>query len=146
MSNFMHALRGWGSRAAMPPATGQKALGQPVMITPPRPALARSLGVSVTADAWPLDYPAQVRAAYLRNPVAQRAVRLIAEGVAAVPLNVSGGDEAALALLNATSAGQVLRETVAAHLLLHGNAFVQVVRDASGADRAVRAPARPGDD
>ncbi len=36
------------------------------------------------------------------------------------------------ALVNATSAGQSLLETLASHLLLHGNGFVQVMKDASG--------------
>ena len=35
-------------------------------------------------------------------------------------------------LVRATSAGQSLLETLAAHLLLHGNAFVQIIRDGAG--------------
>ncbi len=76
------------------------------------------------------DYPRAVRQAYLDNPVAQRAVRLVAEGIAGAPLLPT--DPALAALIAATSAGQSLIETLASHLLLHGNAYVQVMKDARG--------------
>ncbi|MDR2857820.1 MAG: phage portal protein [Novosphingobium sp.] len=78
----------------------------------------------------PYDYGRAVKRAYLENPVAQRAVRLVAEGIAGAPLRVS--DPALAALVAATSAGQALLETLAANLLLHGNAYVQVMKDARG--------------
>ncbi len=74
--------------------------------------------------------PAAVRRAYLDNPVAQRAVRLVAEGIGGAPLLPA--DPKLAALVNATSAGQSLLETLASHLLLHGNGFVQIMKDASG--------------
>ncbi len=85
---------------------------------------------SFAVEAGPFEYRGAVRRAFLDNPVAQRAVRLVAEGVGGAPL---AGEAAALALVSATSAGQGLLETLASQLLLHGNAFVQVTRDASGA-------------
>ncbi len=78
----------------------------------------------------PFEYRTAVCRAFVENPVAQRAVRLVAEGVASAPLAPS--DKAALALVAATSAGQSLLETLAAQLLLHGNGYVQVVRDGDG--------------
>jgi hypothetical protein len=72
----------------------------------------------------PFDYAVALRRGYLENPVAQRAVRLVAEGIGGAPLAVS--DAKLLALVTETSAGQSLLETLAAHLLLHGNAYVQV--------------------
>jgi HK97 family phage portal protein len=78
----------------------------------------------------PFEYRNAVRHAFLENPVAQRAVRLVAEGVGGAPLLPT--DETALALVSATSAGQSLLETLAAQLLLHGNGYVQVVRDGAG--------------
>ncbi|MEO6041720.1 MAG: phage portal protein, partial [Croceibacterium sp.] len=78
----------------------------------------------------PFDYPSAVRRAFLENPVAQRAVRIVAEGVGSAPL--AQGDEAALRLVAATSAGQSLLETLAAHLLLHGNGYVQIMRGGDG--------------
>jgi HK97 family phage portal protein len=78
----------------------------------------------------PYEYTAAARRAYLDNPVAQRAVRLVAEGIGGAPLLPA--DERLAALVKATSAGQSLLETLAAQLLLHGNAYVQIVKDASG--------------
>lgn len=81
-------------------------------------------------QAGPFDYARQVREAYLANPVAQRAVRIIAEGVAGAPL-VS--EDARLLDLIACSCGpQPLLETLAAQLALHGNAYVQIVKDGTG--------------
>ena len=78
----------------------------------------------------PFEYNQAVKRAYLDNPVAQRAVRLVAEGIGGAPL--APCDPALAALLGATSAGQSLLETLASQLLLHGNAYVQVVKDGAG--------------
>ena len=76
------------------------------------------------------EYSRSVRRAWLDNPVAQRAVRLVAEGIGGAPLLPV--EPRLVALVNATSAGQSLLETLASHLLLHGNGYVQVMKDASG--------------
>ena len=73
----------------------------------------------------PFEYRHAVRHAFLENPVAQRAVRIVAEGVGSAPLLPTDAN----ALVAATSAGQSLLETLAAQLLLHGNGYVQVMRD-----------------
>ncbi len=78
----------------------------------------------------PYNYDRAVRSAFLDNPVAQRAVRIVAEGVGGSPLKPV--DPEARRLVLATSAGQALLETLAAHLLLHGDGFVQIMRDAGG--------------
>lgn len=77
------------------------------------------------------DYPRAVAEGFLANPIAQRSVRLIAEGIGQAPLACSDDDLAAL--VTATSAGQSLVETLAAHLLLNGNGYVQILKDAAGA-------------
>ena len=82
------------------------------------------------AGRVPFEYNHAVRRAYLENPVAQRAVRLVAEGIGGAPLKPA--DPALAALVTDTSAGQSLLETLASHLLLHGNAYVQVLKDARG--------------
>ena len=106
---------------------------------PPRVPLANAIPrgfISPWATALegaarqPLDYAAAVRAGYLENPIVQRSVRIVAEGVAAAPLLPVPTELATL--VRATSAGQSLLETLAAQLLLHGNAFVQVMKDAGG--------------
>jgi len=92
-------------------------------------------------EPWPRSYEAQVREAYLGNAVAQRAVRLVAESVAWAPVYAAGvqqetgpgprpspgNEEGAVSLV-----APALLETVATQLLLHGNAFVQVLQDAEG--------------
>jgi HK97 family phage portal protein len=87
-----------------------------------RPVLARGWSIAQTVQPW--TYEEAVRAGYVANPIVQRAVRLIAEGVGAVPL--VGAVPEALALVRARTAGQGLLETVAMQVLLHGNGFVRV--------------------
>ena len=77
------------------------------------------------------DYARGIAEGFLANPIAQRSVRLLAEGVGQAPLDCS--DARLAALVTATSAGQSLVETLAANLLLHGNAYVQIIKDAAGA-------------
>ncbi|MES2337823.1 MAG: phage portal protein [Pseudomonadota bacterium] len=94
-----------------------------------RPALAR--GVSVAAfGEWPRSYEAQVREGYAGNPVAQRAVKLVADGIGWAPIAASSPELAAL--VSARSGGQALLETLGCQLLLHGNAYVQVLGDGAG--------------
>jgi len=99
-----------------------------------RPVLGRASAVPVVtgamgeAGAVPQSYEARARAAYRDNPVAQRAVRLVAEGAGGAPLKAGPLAE----LVKAPSAGQDLVETLATHLLLHGNAFVQLIAGADG--------------
>jgi HK97 family phage portal protein len=101
-----------------------------------RPLLFRAWGAAPSVGDWPRSYEAQVREGYLGNPIAQRAVRLVAESVAWCPVYVhesepkggpSTGSGRAVALLHPP-----LLETVASQLLLHGNAFVQILPDAAG--------------
>ncbi len=101
----------------------------------PRPVLARAWGSGAVAlGEWPASYEAQLRAGVVGNPMAQRAVRLVSEGAGSAMLAASGSDEAgrALALVQARSGGQGLVETLACHLLLHGNAYVQILAGADG--------------
>ena len=95
-----------------------------------RPALSASVSRSgVPLGEWPRGYEAQVRDAYGGNAVAQRAVKLVAEAVGDAPLT---GTDAVVALASARTHGQALLATAAAQMLLHGNAFLQVLRDAQG--------------
>lgn len=80
--------------------------------------------------ARPYEYSRSVRRAYLDNPVAQRAVRLAAESIGGAPLLPC--DPRLAALVTATSAGQSLLETLASQVLLHGNGYVQVIKDGAG--------------
>ncbi|MEO8723157.1 MAG: phage portal protein [Sphingobium sp.] len=103
----------------------------------PRPALSRAYMLGGPAiGEWPVQYEAQVRAAVLANPVAQRAVRLVSEAVGGAALVANGGEDGASArlieLVRHVSGAQGLMETLALHLLLHGNAYVQIASDAEG--------------
>ena len=78
-------------------------------------------------------YAALAREGFMKNPVAHRAVRLISEAAAAVPLLLYEGtqersDHPMLSLLsrpNARMAGGDFLETLYGHLLLSGNAYVE---------------------
>ncbi len=104
-----------------------------------RPPLARAwIGLGLAgAGNWPQGYEAQLRAAMLANPVAQRALRLVSETAGGAALVAGAADdamaEAMLALVRRCSAGQGLVETLAAHLLLHGNGYVQIAHGTDGA-------------
>ncbi len=104
---------------------GRKSAGRALA----RPVLARGYGAWSSGE-WPRTYEGQVRDGYLDNAVAQRAVRMVAEGVASAPITAS--DEGALAMIRATSGGQSLLETAAIHLLLHGNAYIEMLPGADG--------------
>ena len=78
----------------------------------------------------PFDYAREVGEAYLANPVAQRAVRIVAEGVGTAP--IACADEQLAALIRCSCGAQPLLEVLAAQLSLHGNAYVQIVKDGSG--------------
>jgi HK97 family phage portal protein len=93
-----------------------------------RPLLLAGLAQRFAAEPWPRNYEAQVRAAYLGNPIAQRAVRLVAESVAWAPVYAQQESEGRAAAL----ATPALLEIVATQLLLHGNAFVHLLQDGDG--------------
>ena len=93
----------------------------------------------------PRNYDALVRASYLGNPVASRAVRMIAEGAGGAPLVSNPPGHPALALLATPglgASGPGLIETLAAQLLLHGNAYVDVSTGYDGLPQALY-PLRP---
>ena len=78
----------------------------------------------------PFDYNREVAEAYLANPVAQRSVRIVAEGVGGAP--VTCGDTRLAKLLAGSCGSQPLLEVLAAQLALHGNAYVQLIKDGAG--------------
>ncbi|MFC3075840.1 phage portal protein [Shinella pollutisoli] len=94
-------------------------------------------------------YAALAREGFMRNPVAHRAVRLIAEAAASVPWLAYAGEEerpddpllSLVARPNGRMSGTDFLETLYGHLLLSGNAFVEGVR-IGGALRELH-PLRP---
>src|SRR3954469_15449924 len=67
-------------------------------------------------------YSEQFCEVYQRNPVGQRSVRLVSGMLGSLTID---GDERAVALVK----GDGLLEGIAANLLLHGNAYVQLLAD-----------------
>jgi HK97 family phage portal protein len=76
------------------------------------------------------DYSRAVEEAYLANPIAQRAVRIVAESVGGTPLVIE--DEALARLITSACGTQPLIEIIAAQMLLHGNAYIQVLKNGAG--------------
>ncbi|MDS1134606.1 phage portal protein [Nitratireductor indicus] len=86
------------------------------------------------------DYAALGREGFMRNPVAHRAVRLVAEAAGAVPwLLYEGAREHdrhpvldLMARPNQRQAGSSFMEALYGHLLLAGNAYIQMLETGTG--------------
>jgi HK97 family phage portal protein len=65
---------------------------------------------------------------FRRNPVGQRAVRLVAGMLGALPVYTVEGDERAAAIVSADG----LLEGITANLLLHGNSYAQLITGDDG--------------
>src|SRR5262249_46613223 len=70
-------------------------------------------------------YSEQVCEVFQRNPIGQRSVRLVAGMLGALTIDAIDGDARAAELVKADG----LLESTAANLLLHGNAYVQLIAD-----------------
>jgi HK97 family phage portal protein len=115
-----------GRKSAAPPA-------RPPLLDRPWAMQGATLGLVTSYDNLARD-------GYVRNPVARRAVRLLAECAASVPWQAMEGgraapDHAALKLLaepNPLQSGPALIEALVSWLELHGNAFLERVDDSTG--------------
>jgi HK97 family phage portal protein len=111
---------------------------RPVESDPSRETKGASSFIAIAHDGrahWTgRSYAGLAREGFMRNPVAHRAVRLISEAAANVPLLVYEGTEeqsehpvlALLARPNGRMGGHDFLETLYGHLLLSGNAYVDV--------------------
>lgn len=96
------------------------------------------------------DYPALAREGFMRNAVAHRCVRMVAEAAASVPwLLYEGATElevhpllAPLERPNRRMAGSAFMEAVYGHLLLAGNAYLELVRASEERELHVLRPDR----
>src|SRR3712207_1522211 len=118
---------------------------------PPEAKDSRALGAVALYVAgrpvWtPRDYAALAREGFQKNAVVHRAVRLVAEAAASLPLTLAQAgrevDEhpllALLARPNPREGGQRFLESVYGHLLVSGNAYVEAV-SVDGAPRELYA-------
>jgi HK97 family phage portal protein len=87
-----------------------------------RPFVPAWLNSDSAEEGFARSYQAQFEEVYRRNPVGQRCVRLVAGMLGGLTID---GDERAVALVKADG----LLETIAANLLLHGNAYVRLIAD-----------------
>jgi len=87
-----------------------------------RPYVPAWLNTDSQEVGFARSYSEQFEEVYRRNPVGQRAVRLVAGMLGGLALD---GDERAVALVREGG----LLEGLAANLLLHGNAYVQLIAD-----------------
>jgi HK97 family phage portal protein len=110
--------------------------GQPALESKAGAALAQGFAIVAGEGAahWSgRSYAALSRTGFMRNPIAHRAIRMIAEAAATVPWLAYRGtsempDHPALTLLarpNARQGGPDFFEMLYGHLLLSGNAYVE---------------------
>jgi len=118
----LRSLLPWGSTAGRAPVPEKKTAGG-----------FMSLAVEGRASWTGRSYAALSREGFMKNPVAHRSVRLIAEAAASVPWLLYEGDRerpdhAILSLLsqpNGRMGGPDFFEALYGHLLLSGNAYVE---------------------
>jgi HK97 family phage portal protein len=91
-----------------------------------RPLVPAWLSRAGDEEGFANGYAAQFDEIYRRNPVGQRAVRLLSGLLGSLPIYAAEGDAAAVKLVSADA----LLENIGAALLLHGNAYVQLLADA----------------
>jgi HK97 family phage portal protein len=99
---------------------------------PPLPRFPTGLTASWDTAAVPQGYEANARAALRQNPVAARAIRLVAEAIGEAPMSITGGIETLLAAPNPRQSRGAFLEALGAHLLLHGNAYVSAAPGTDG--------------
>ena len=131
-------LRG-RNRYATPRPAAAIAIASPGLTPPATKTSATAPLISIHHTGQPVwspkDYASFAREGYARNPVVYRAVRMIAEAAASVPLRLFEGDSeiAAHPLLdllgqpNAASCGPDLLEDWYGYLLIAGNAYMEAV-------------------
>lgn len=127
MKNFLRGLLPTRSRTT-------KNVAQPEMKSQ---GLASMFSLSDLGKAgWSnADYATLARMGYMRNPVVNRCVRLIAESAAAIPFlmyeNAREHDDHPMLNLmlrpNTRQSGKEFIETLVGHLLVSGNAYVELV-------------------
>jgi hypothetical protein len=90
-----------------------------------RPFVPAWLTCESAEEGFARSYSDQFLEVYQRNPVGQRAVRLVAGMLGGLTIDAIEGDERAVGLIQADA----LLESITANLLLHGNAYVQLIAD-----------------
>jgi len=90
-----------------------------------RPFVPAWLQSNAAEEGFARSYSEQFEEVFRRNPVGQRAVRLVSGMLGSLTIDVVEGAARAGELVQADG----LLESIAANLLLHGNAYVQLIAD-----------------
>src|SRR5215213_3349664 len=94
-----------------------------------RPFVPAWLNTDSQEVGFARSYSAQFEEVYRRNPVGQRCVRLVSGMLGSLTIDAARGDSRAADLVRTDG----LLEGITANLLLHGNAYVQLIADDSDA-------------
>lgn len=90
-----------------------------------RPFVPAWLSTESQEVGFARSYSEQFEEVYRRNPVGQRAVRLVSGMLGGLTIDAVEGDKRAAELVSVDG----LLEIIAANLLLHGNAYVRLIAD-----------------
>lgn len=75
-----------------------------------------------------ISYETGIKEGYENNAIVQRCVRILSDAVGHAPIQIASAEKHNITnLVSGASAGHALLETVAAHIILHGNAYVHVL-------------------
>lgn len=134
--SWLASISAWRGRARkLNSATETKQIGGPSEAKSYLTSGLISLHETQSASWSSRNYLSMSREGFMKNPIAHRAIRMIAETAANVPWNLINGnqvlaDHPAQKLIkkpNSHSAGADFLETVYGHLLLSGNSFIKCV-------------------
>ncbi len=108
-----------------------------------RPPLGRFFNGYLDYSDDSISYENALKEGYENNAIVQRCVRILSDSSGNTPINIGSKEKISITkLVYNNQYGQALLETIASHIILHGNAFVQLVM---GDDDALAAlyPLRP---
>ena len=75
-----------------------------------------------------LSYENALKEGYENNAIVQRCVRILSDSAGNTPIIIGSNEKEKISsLIYSNRCGQSLLETIASHLILHGNAYIQIV-------------------
>lgn len=93
-----------------------------------RPPLGRFFNGYLDYSDDAISYESAVKEGYENNAIVQRCVRLLSDSSANTPILIGSKNKNRITnLVQSYQHGQALLETIASHIILHGNAYIQLV-------------------
>ncbi len=112
---------------------GQVSESQKSQHRPPLGRFFNAYGDALYNGDEHISYDAAVKEGYENNAIVQRSVRILTESVGSASIIFSSEKNSKITdLVYNNSSGQDLLETIAANLLLHGNAFIHILTNDMG--------------